>query len=141
MSRLIRRISIAVATTALAGGALLGAGGSASATTASQPVQHTMSSIAAFGTGSERDGNRDDGFGLGRQEERGDRWDGSRGSYRDDDRRDHYHGRHPHQTKGEERRLGHHLYAWNGNRWIEVTSWRDVSADRWYLDQLTLLKH
>jgi len=40
MSSMTKRLSIALASTALAGGALLGAGGSASAATTSVPVQH-----------------------------------------------------------------------------------------------------
>ncbi|MFF2383345.1 hypothetical protein [Streptomyces sp. NPDC058108] len=41
MSSMTKRLSIALASTTLAGGALLGAGGSASAAPASAPVQHT----------------------------------------------------------------------------------------------------
>ncbi|MGW3631737.1 hypothetical protein ACWD7F_16475 [Streptomyces sp. NPDC005122] len=46
MRRRIRRVSIALASTAMAGGALVGAGGSASAAT-SQPLERTQSSIPA----------------------------------------------------------------------------------------------
>ncbi|MFD4511358.1 hypothetical protein [Streptomyces sp. NPDC058457] len=70
MNRWIRRVSIAVASTALAGGALLGTSSAASAATASGPAEHTRPSIAAFTTGSDRDGHRDDRYDLRTQEER-----------------------------------------------------------------------
>ncbi|WP_030980811.1 hypothetical protein [Streptomyces sp. NRRL S-1824] len=56
MSSMTKRLSIALASTALAGGALLGAGGSASAATTSVPVQHTQHVSATSVTGSERVG-------------------------------------------------------------------------------------
>ncbi|MER6533120.1 hypothetical protein ABT215_04720 [Streptomyces sp900105755] len=46
MNRWIRRVSIAVAATAVAGGALLGTGGSASAATTSAPAEHARPSAA-----------------------------------------------------------------------------------------------
>ncbi|MEU8837022.1 hypothetical protein [Streptomyces sp900116325] len=55
MSSMTKRLSIALASTALAGGALLGAGGSASAATTSA-VQHTQHVSATSVTGSERVG-------------------------------------------------------------------------------------
>ncbi|MGW3852939.1 hypothetical protein [Streptomyces fagopyri] len=42
MSSMTKRLSIALASTALAGGALLGVGGPASAATTSVPMQHTQ---------------------------------------------------------------------------------------------------
>ncbi|MER6442277.1 hypothetical protein ABT275_39000 [Streptomyces sp. NPDC001185] len=42
MSSMTKRLSIALASTALVGGALLGAGGSASAATAMVPAQHVQ---------------------------------------------------------------------------------------------------
>jgi hypothetical protein len=56
MSSMTKHLSIALASTALAGGALLGAGGSASAATTSVPVQHTQHVSATSVTGSERVG-------------------------------------------------------------------------------------
>jgi hypothetical protein len=138
MNRLIRRVSIALASTALAGGALLGAGGSASAATASEPAEHTQSSIAAFGTDGERDGYRDDGYASGHHAERDDGRDGHRGWYTDDDSRGHHPGRH--HLHEWEQRWDDHLYVWDGDRWVEVTSVRDVGVDRWYLDQLVLVQ-
>ncbi|GAA3825539.1 hypothetical protein [Streptomyces chiangmaiensis] len=55
MNKMIKRASIALASAAMAGGALLGAGGSASAATAG-PVEHAQSSIAAVDAGHGRDG-------------------------------------------------------------------------------------
>ncbi|MEW1773318.1 hypothetical protein [Streptomyces sp. NPDC086777] len=46
MNRWTRRVSTAVAATALAGGALLGTGGSASAATTSGPAEHARPSTA-----------------------------------------------------------------------------------------------
>ncbi|MER5915493.1 hypothetical protein ABT124_34925 [Streptomyces sp. NPDC001982] len=136
MNRWIRRVSIALASTAMAGGALLGAGGSASAATAPQPVEHTQSSIAAFGTDDGHDGNRDDGYGSSPHGERDDDRDGHGGWYTDDDHRGDHHGRWYHHRTWEERWDGRHLYVWNGYRWVEVTSWRGVGVDCWYQDQL-----
>lgn len=116
MNRLIRRVLITLAPVTLAGGALLGVGGSASAATASKPMEHAQSSIAAFGTG-----ERDDG------------WHAHRGWHRDDD-----HRRHHHHRKWEQRWDGHRLYVWSGDGWVEVSSLRDVDIDGWYLDQLVL---
>ncbi|MEU0036463.1 hypothetical protein [Streptomyces sp. NPDC006333] len=56
MSSMTKRLSIALASTALAGGALLGTGGSASAATTSVPVQHTQHVSATSVTGSQQVG-------------------------------------------------------------------------------------
>ncbi|RPE37964.1 hypothetical protein EDD90_0828 [Streptomyces sp. Ag109_O5-1] len=112
MNKWIRRASIAVASTTLAGGALLGAGGSASAATASEPVQHAQYSSAAFASGSDRATHRADGHQSGHHDDR----------YR--------------YRAGEERRDGRHLYVWDGHRWDEATTWYGVGGDRWYLDQV-----
>ncbi|MCF1510457.1 hypothetical protein [Streptomyces glomeratus] len=137
MNSWIRRVPIALASVAMAGGALLGAGGSASAATAAGPVDHTQSSIAAFGTGDGRDDYRNDGHASG-QGKRDDDRDAHRGWHTDDDRRGHHHGRH-HHRRWEKRWVGHHLYVWNGHRWVEVTSWHDAGVGCWYLDQLVLV--
>ncbi|MGW8800659.1 hypothetical protein ACWGN9_26815 [Streptomyces sp. NPDC055775] len=134
MNRLVRRVSIALASTVMAGGALLGAGGSASAT-ASKPVEHTQSSIGAFGTDGGRDGYRSHGYGSGYRGERDDGRGGHRGWYTDNDRRGRHHVRH-HHRKWEERWDGRHLYVWDGDRWVEVTSWRGIGVDRWHPNQL-----
>ncbi|MER5406474.1 hypothetical protein [Streptomyces sp. NPDC002769] len=134
----IRRVSIALASTAMVGGALVGAGGSASA--ASEPVAHTQPSIATVGTDGTRNGYRDDGYVIGHHGGRDDGRDGRRGSYTDDDHRGHHPGRHHHRW--EERWDGHHRYARHGDRWVEVTSWRGVGVgvDRRHLDQLPLVQ-
>ncbi|MFF4316947.1 hypothetical protein [Streptomyces sp. NPDC001507] len=135
MNRWIRRVSIALASAAMAGGALLGAGGSASAATASGSVERAQTSIAVFGTDGGRDGYRDDGYGSGHYGERGNGRAGDRGWYTDDDRRGHHHhGRHHHRT-GEEWWDGRHLCVWDGDRWVEVTWRHDVDVDRWSWDQ------
>lgn len=54
MNRWIRRVSFAVATTAVAGGALLGAGGSASAATTTAPAEHTRPSATAVTVSADR---------------------------------------------------------------------------------------
>ncbi|MER5796462.1 hypothetical protein [Streptomyces sp. NPDC001980] len=54
MNRWIRRVSFAVATTAVAGGALLGAGGSASAATTSGPAEHVRPASTAVATSADR---------------------------------------------------------------------------------------
>ncbi|MFF4113581.1 hypothetical protein [Streptomyces sp. NPDC001714] len=112
MNRWTRRVSMVVASTAVAGGALLGAGGSASAATASGPVEHTRSSITAVAAGSDRDSHREDGYGSGRHDDR-----------------------HHYRTQ-EERRDGRDLYVRDGHRREEATTVRSVGADRWYLDQV-----
>lgn len=148
MRRWIRRVSIALASTAMAGGALVGAGGSASAA-ASEPLERTQSSIVTFGTDGGRNGyrdHRDDGYGIGHHGERDGRRDERRGSYTDGELRGHHHDRHHHHER-EERRDGHHRYARHGDRWVKVTSRPGVGVgigvgvgvDRWYLDQLLLV--
>ncbi|MBX7554795.1 hypothetical protein ABZX95_45535 [Streptomyces sp. NPDC004232] len=140
MNRWIRRVSIAVASTALAGGALLGASGSASAATAPDPAEHTQSSIAAFATGSDRDDHREDGYGSGHHAEQDNGWDAPRGWYTNDDGQGHHDGRHHYRT-WEERWDGRHLYVWDGHRWEEATTWYGVGGDRWYLDQVAWYLH
>jgi hypothetical protein len=135
MNTWIRRVSITVASTALAGGALLGAGGSASAATTSQPAEHTRPSIATLTTGSDRDGHREDRYESGHHGEQNDGWDAPRGWYKSDDRQGHRDDRHHYRTQ-EERRDGRHLYVWDGHRWQETTARYGVSGDRWHLDQV-----
>lgn len=145
MRRWIRRVSLALASTAMASGALVGAGGSASAA-ASEPLERTQSSISTFGTDGGRNGyrdHRDDGYGIGHHGERDDWRDEHRGSYADGELRGHHRGRHHHHER-EERRDGHHRYVRYGDRWVEVTSRPGagvgVGIDRWYLDQLLLVQ-
>ncbi|MFJ9711792.1 hypothetical protein [Streptomyces sp. NPDC101234] len=114
MNKWIRRASIAVASTALAGGALLGAGGSASAATAPEPVQHAQSSSAAFASGSDRGTLRADEYQNGHHDDR----------YQE------------HHRAGEERRDGRHLYVRDGHRRDETTTWYGVGGGRWYVDQV-----
>ncbi|MEU2620633.1 hypothetical protein ABZ642_21290 [Streptomyces sp. NPDC007157] len=118
MNRWIRRVSVAVASTALAGGALLGAGGSASAATTSGPAEHARTSAAAFVAGSDRDSHREDGYRSG------------------------HHGDQHFYRMQEERGDGSRLYAWDGHRWQEeVTARSGIGGDRWYLDQVAWYLH
>ncbi|MFD3588113.1 hypothetical protein [Streptomyces sp. NPDC058683] len=140
MNTWIRRVSIAVASTALAGGALLGAGGSASAATASGPAEHTRSSIVALATGSDHDSHSETGYESGHHGEQDDGWDAPRGWYTNDDRQGHDADQHPYRTQ-EERRDGHHLYVWDGHRLQKTTTRYSAGADRWYLDQVAWYLH
>ncbi|GAX57123.1 hypothetical protein AQJ27_40225 [Streptomyces olivochromogenes] len=116
MNSMTKRISIALASTALAGGALLGAGGSASAATASAPVQHTQYVSATSATSSEQVGRHTDDDHRGQDTVRYVR------------AADH---------KGE-------AASWHGvsaARWYEdqvdeAASWHGVSVARWYEDQV-----
>ncbi|MFJ7949134.1 hypothetical protein ACIQ6K_36810 [Streptomyces sp. NPDC096354] len=107
-------------------------------------MEHTQSSITAFGTDGGRDGYRAHGYGSGHYGERDDGRGGHRGWYTDDDRRGRHHGWHHHRKWEERWDDGRHLYVWDG--WVEVTSWRGVGVgvgvgvDRWYLDQLVLVQ-
>ncbi|MGW7425393.1 hypothetical protein ACWGJB_36085 [Streptomyces sp. NPDC054813] len=141
MNRWIRRVSIAVASTALAGGALLGAGGAASAATASGPADHARSSVAAFAAARDRDSHREDVYRSGHHGEQDDSWDAPRGWYKDDDRQGHHDDRHHYRTQ-EERGDGSHLYAWDGHRRQEEATTRSgIGGERWYLDQVAWYLH
>jgi hypothetical protein len=120
MNSMTKRVSIALASTALAGGVLLGAGGSASAATTSVPVQHTQYVSATSATSSEQ---------VGR--------------HTDDDR----HADHRGQDTVRYVRAADHegeAASWRGvsaARWYqdqvdEAASWHGVSAARWYADQV-----
>lgn len=122
MNKWIKRVSTAVASTALAGGALLGVSGTASAATASAPGEHTQTAITAFTTG----GDRANGYQSAHHNAQDDSWGTPRGWYTNDNRQGHY---------GEERWNGSRLYVWDGYRWDEATTYR-VSTERWYLDQV-----
>ncbi|MFF2133156.1 hypothetical protein ACFVW1_49075 [Streptomyces olivochromogenes] len=119
MNSMTKRVSMALASTALAGGALLGAGGSASAATASVPVQHTQYVSVTSATSSEQAGRHTD------------------------DRRDDHRG----QDTVRYVRVADHkgeAASWHGvsaARWYEdqvdeAASWHGVSAARWYEDQV-----
>ncbi|WP_217559874.1 hypothetical protein [Streptomyces sp. GbtcB6] len=118
MNMWIRRVSIAVASTALAGGALLGTGSSASAATASGPAEHTRPSVTAFTTGSDHDGHRDEGYASGHHGEQDDGWNAPRDRYQNEDRQ------------------GRHAYAQDTHHRAEATTRYGVGLDRWYLDQV-----
>ncbi|MGW7426167.1 hypothetical protein ACWGJB_40240 [Streptomyces sp. NPDC054813] len=135
MNKWIKRVSTAVASTALAGGALLGVSGTASAATTSAPGEHTQSAITAFATS----GDRADRYQSAHHEAQDDRWGAPRGWYTNDDRQGHYgeerwNGSHAYVWDGY-RWNGSHVYVWDGYRWNEATTYR-VSAERWQLDQV-----
>ncbi|MFE9613884.1 hypothetical protein [Streptomyces sp. NPDC006012] len=112
MNRWIRRVSVGLASAALAGGAVLGAGGAASAAVSqpvraphAQPAQHTQA--VALRTDEGRIGYYGNGYGIG--------WS----------------GQHDYSTRWD----GHRAYIWDGNGWVKVTPWRGVVATQWYVDQ------
>ncbi|MEV7992507.1 hypothetical protein AB0O67_11415 [Streptomyces sp. NPDC086077] len=122
MKKLIKRLPIAAASVAVAAGAILGAGGTASAATP------------------------DTGHDRGAYQERDDGRDGHRARYSDDDHRDHYRAwRYDHDHRDDARDRHHHVqYRWDGHRlhqlvdgrWIDVTPSRHGEVDRWYVDQV-----
>ncbi|MEU2864933.1 hypothetical protein ACIQWL_50160 [Streptomyces mirabilis] len=114
MNSMTKRVSIALASTALAGGALLGAGGSASAATTSVPVQHTQYVSAASATSIEQVGRRDDHRGQDavRYVRTADH-EGAAASWR-----------------------GVSAARWYQDQVDEAASWHGVSTARWHEDQV-----
>ncbi|MFL4908397.1 hypothetical protein ACJ6WF_35665 [Streptomyces sp. MMS24-I2-30] len=126
MNRWIRRVSVGLASAALAGGAVLGAGGAASAAvsqpvqeTHAQPAQHAQVTAAALRTGDDRIGYHGDrygnGYGYGYGNGYGISWPG--------------------QPNYSARWDGRHAYFWDGNGWNQVTPWRGIGATQWYVNQ------
>ncbi|MFC8264007.1 hypothetical protein ACFUNF_42060 [Streptomyces sp. NPDC057291] len=113
MSSMTKRLSIALASTALAGGALLGAGGSASAATTSVPVQHTQYVSA---TSSEQVGRHTDGAHRGLDTVR--------------------YVRAADQVDEAASWHGVSAARWYEDQVDEAASWHGVSAARWYEDQV-----
>ncbi|MFE6759951.1 hypothetical protein ACFVDQ_41195 [Streptomyces sp. NPDC057684] len=117
MNSITKRVSIALATTALAGGALLGAGGSASAaTTAVLPVQHTQYVSATSATSSEQ---------VGRHTNDDHRGQGTVRYIRAAD----------HEGEAASRH-GVSAVRWYEDQVAEAASRHGVSAVRWYEDQV-----
>jgi hypothetical protein len=115
MNSMTKRVSLALASTALAGGALLGAGGSASAATTSVPVQHTQYVSATSATSSEQAGRHTDdhrGQDTVRYVRTADH-EGEAASWR-----------------------GVSAARWYQDQVDEAASWHAVSAARWYEDQV-----
>jgi hypothetical protein len=117
MNSMTKRVSIALASTALAGGALLGVGGSASAATTSVPVQHTQYVSA---TSSEQVGRHTD--------------DGRRDDHRGQDTVRYVRAA-DHEGEAASRR-GVSATRWYEDQVDEAASWHGVSAARWYEDQV-----
>ncbi|MFK0026042.1 hypothetical protein [Streptomyces sp. NPDC090798] len=116
MNSMTKRVSIALASTALAGGALLGAGGSASAATTSVPVQHTQYVSVTSATSSEQVGRHTDGDRRGQVTVRYVRaadHEGAAASWR-----------------------GVSAARWYEDQVDAAASWHGVSAARWYEDQV-----
>ncbi|WP_328981137.1 hypothetical protein [Streptomyces mirabilis] len=115
MNSMTKRVSMALASTALAGGALLGAGGSASAATTSVPVQHTQYVSATSTTSSEQAGRHtdDDHRGQAVRYVRTADHEGEAASWR-----------------------GVSAARWYQDQVDEAASWHAVSAARWYQDQV-----
>ncbi|MFD7206184.1 hypothetical protein [Streptomyces sp. NPDC059893] len=116
MNSMTKRVSIALATTALAGGALLAAGGSASAATTAVPVQHTQYVSATSATSSEQVGRHTDASHRGQDTAR-------------------YIGAADHEGKAASWH-GVSAARWYQDQLDEAASWHGVSAARWYQDQL-----
>jgi hypothetical protein len=140
MKKFVKRVSVALASVTIAGVAVIGAGGAASAAT-SESIGHATSAQAGLqtlGGAAHHRGylaDRDDGHG------------GSRNGYSDDDHRGHD-DRNLYADQGhrDDRRARHHqgqvrwdgrdLYRWDDGRWIDVTVYRHGALDRWYVDQV-----
>ncbi|MFE6963114.1 hypothetical protein [Streptomyces sp. NPDC057696] len=117
MNSITKRVSIALATTALAGGALLGAGGSASAaTTAVLPVQHTQYVSATSATSSEQVGRHTNDDHRGQDTVR-------------------YIRAADHEGEAASRH-GVSAARWYEDQVDEAASRHGVSAVRWYEDQV-----
>ncbi|MET8275698.1 hypothetical protein ACWD62_36840 [Streptomyces sp. NPDC005146] len=132
MSSMTKRLSIALASTALAGGALLGAGGSASAATTSVPVQHTQYVSA---TSSEQVGRHTDGAHRGLDTVRYVRAADHEGEAAS------WHGVSAarwYEDQVDEAASWHGVSAarWYEDQVDEAASWHGVSAARWYEDQV-----
>ncbi|MER7678217.1 hypothetical protein [Streptomyces sp. NPDC096934] len=109
MSSMMKRLSIALASTALAGGALLGAGGPASAATTSVPAQHAQYVSAQP---ADHKSEATSAYGVTAA-----RW---------------------YQDQVEEATSAHDITAarWRQDQVDEATSSYRVTAARWYLDQI-----
>ncbi|MFF0764277.1 hypothetical protein [Streptomyces sp. NPDC003737] len=120
MNKMIRRASIALASTTMVAGAALGAGSTASAATAA-PAEQAQSSVTAVDAADARDGYHT---------ERHEGWNRSRHT---DNRKDLHHS---HHSARHGRGNVHHAYGRDDHRWIAVSSSHDVTAERWHQDQL-----
>ncbi|MGQ5657160.1 hypothetical protein ACUJ8H_45305 [Streptomyces sp. EKR5.2] len=122
MNKMIRRASIALASTTMVAGAALGAGSAASAATAA-PVEQAQSPVTAVDAGHARDGYHPE-----RHEGR------NRSGYTDD----HKDLRHSHHSARHGRGNVHHAHGGDDHRWVAVSSSHGVTAERWHQDQLDL---
>ncbi|MFD7437974.1 hypothetical protein [Streptomyces sp. NPDC059861] len=128
MKRFIKRMSVVAASAAIAGGAVLTTGGTASAETSDGPGRLVSSSVRH----ESRDGHDRD--------MRGERDDGRHG------RRDHYRDwRYDHDHRGHDRSWhhekqdrwdGHHSFRLVDGRWADVTPYAHVAVERWHMDQV-----
>ncbi|KAB2977533.1 hypothetical protein F8R89_00215 [Streptomyces sp. SS1-1] len=123
MNTFAKRVSLAVASVAIAGGATLAAPG------------HAMAASGNLGHHSETDGRDDRRAWSADQahpalsaQERDHRWDERQRNNRTWD-------------KVEYRWDGHRLYRLMDGRWIDVTPYRHGVVDRWYVDQLIMTQH
>ncbi|MFE9628519.1 hypothetical protein [Streptomyces sp. NPDC006527] len=128
MKRFIKRMSVVAASAAIAGGAVLATGGTASAVTSDGPRHLVSSSVH----NENRDGHDRD--------MRGEHDDGR------DGQRDHYRAwRYDHDHRGYDRSWHHTTqYHWDGHRqfrlmdgrWADVTDYGHGATERWYVDQV-----
>ncbi|MGW1544653.1 hypothetical protein ACWCPM_31285 [Streptomyces sp. NPDC002309] len=123
MKNLIKRLPVAAASLALVGGAVLGAGGTASAA----PMESAGHDRGAYQ-------ERDDGHGVQGARYSDDHGRDAQGTWRhDDDRRDDAWDRyHNVQYRWD----GHRLHQLVDGRWFDVTPSRHGQVDRWYVDQV-----
>ncbi|MGW4563444.1 hypothetical protein ACWEN3_13865 [Streptomyces sp. NPDC004561] len=138
MNQFVKRISRAAAAAAFVGGAVLGAGGPASAATPGAE-QHISSPAVLVAVG---EGRRVVPGSNGGQVLNGDHnaFDGNHG-WRDDNDvwGSWYWNRHDDDHGGHYRWDGHHLYRWHQGHWVIVVQVRG-HADLWILDQLSLIR-
>ncbi|MFF2515942.1 hypothetical protein [Streptomyces sp. NPDC058086] len=135
MNSMTKRVSIALASTALAGGALLGAGGSASAATTSVPMQHTQYVSATSATSSEQVGRHTDDDHRGQDTVRYVRaanHEGEAASWRG------VSAARWHEDQVDEAASRHSVSAahWYEDQVDEAASRHSVSAAHWYEDQV-----
>jgi hypothetical protein len=142
MNRLARRIAMATASVAVAGGAILGAGGSASAATPgagqhvsslavnAQAVDLKIDShplVPGSNGGRRLDDNSQDY-----------RWDGYRGWHHAENHHGHWYW-YNHEHGQDYRWDGLTLYRWSDGHWVTDIQLREYGADFWHVDQLTFI--
>ncbi|MEU1630823.1 hypothetical protein ABZ746_37375 [Streptomyces sp. NPDC020096] len=140
MNKPMRRITGAAVSAAIAGGAILGASGSASAATLGADRHDPSPTIVVQAVSGERlDGGEHGGWyrhGYDHGQHYG--WDGHRGWHYSKDRHGDWYWYS--YDRGQNYRWdGHRLYRWHEDRWIIVIQVHEYGISQWYLDQLTFV--